>query len=67
MDYLELTEANIVDSQRKQYKELQAMKRRELEKTIYLNASWNDKIKIRIRRFFERRRSYKKPNNQSNQ
>jgi len=65
MNYLELTEANIVDSQRKQYKELQAMKRRELEKTIYRNSNFIDKCKIRLRRFFERRLN-KKPNYQSN-
>jgi hypothetical protein len=48
----ELTEANI---KQLQYKQLHELKRQELEKTIYKNANWRDKIKIRIRRFFENR------------
>jgi hypothetical protein len=50
----ELTEVTL---KRLQYKEMNDMKRRELEKTIYENADWIDKIKIRLRRFFEKRSS----------
>jgi hypothetical protein len=50
----ELTEVTL---KRLQYKEMNDMKRRELEKTIYKNADWIDKIKIRLRRFFEKRSS----------
>jgi hypothetical protein len=46
---LELTEVTL---KRLQYKQMNDMKRRELEKTIYKNADWIDKIKIRLRRFF---------------
>ena len=49
---LELTEVAL---KRLQYKQMNDMKRRELEKTIYKNADWIDKIKIRLRRFFEKR------------
>ena len=45
----ELTEVTL---KRLQYKQMNDMKRRELEKTIYKNADWIDKIKIRLRRFF---------------
>ena len=46
----ELTEVAL---KRLQYKQMNDMKRRELEKTIYKNSNWIDKIKIRIRRYFE--------------
>lgn len=65
MNYLELTENNIIELQRKQYKAEHELRMKELEKTIYNNACFIDKIKIRIRRFVERR-LYKKSNYQSN-
>lgn len=48
----ELTEVAL---KRLQYQQMNEMKRRELEKTIYENADWIDKIKIRIRRYFQNR------------
>jgi len=51
-----LTEENLLEMKRLQYEELQKYRRREIEKTIYRNANWYDKIKIRLRRFFESRR-----------
>jgi len=48
----ELTEVTL---KRLQYKQMNDMNRRELEKTIYKNSNWIDKIKIRLRRFFEKR------------
>jgi hypothetical protein len=48
----ELTEVTL---KRLQYKQMNDMKRSELEKTIYENADWIDKIKIRLRKFFESR------------
>lgn len=50
-----VTELTEVTLKRLQYKQMNDMKRRELEKTIYKNADWIDKIKIRLRRFFEKR------------
>ena len=54
MKTAELTEVTL---KRLQYKQMNDMNRRELEKTIYKNADWIDKIKIRLRRFFEKRSS----------
>jgi hypothetical protein len=48
----DLTEVNV---KRLQYKQMNDLKRQELEKTIYQNADWKDKIKIRIRKFLAKR------------
>jgi len=50
-----VTELTEVTLKRLQYKQMNDMNRRELEKTIYKNSNWIDKIKIRVRRFFEKR------------
>jgi hypothetical protein len=42
-----------LERKRLKYKEIQNERRKELQKTIYNNSDWIDKIKIRLRMFFE--------------
>lgn len=52
---MELTEENIIELQRKQFKAINKQKKRDLEKKIYEEADLIDKIKILLRRFIEHR------------
>jgi hypothetical protein len=42
-----------IERKRKEYREIQNERKRELQKTIYKNSSFFDKLKIRVRMFFE--------------
>lgn len=51
---MELLENNITELKQEQYKAENEERKRQLKKTIYKEASFIDKIKIRIRSFFEK-------------
>jgi hypothetical protein len=43
-----------IERKRQEYREAQNAKRDNLQNAIYNNSNWIDKIKIRLRLFFER-------------